>query len=235
MIVLGLDTATTATAVALRAGGKAAGELRDDPAPGAHPGHATRLLALAAELLASAGVRWGEVNRIAAGVGPGAFTGLRVGLATARGLAQALDAELVGVSSLAALAAGALGGEAQVPERVLAVIDARRGEVFAAAYSRGPGGWPVAQETPRAVAPFALARLAGVAGLAAVGDGAVRYRGELEAGGVTVAPDDSPLHLIRAAAICERGAAVAPPAARHEVVPDYLRRPDAELALEGTG
>src|SRR6478672_2493232 len=144
MIVLGLDTATPATAVALRLDDGRTTQARDDPAPGEHPGHATRLLAMAHELLSASGVRWSEIERIAAGVGPGTFTGLRVGLATARGLAQSLEIELVGVSSLAALAAGALQQDApaQAPARVLAVIDARRGEVFAAVYERGADGWP---------------------------------------------------------------------------------------------
>ena len=231
MIVLGFDTATTATAVALRAGDGAVTELRDDPAPGSHPGHATRLLGLAGELLVAAGTGWSELDRIAVGVGPGTFTGLRVGIATARGLAQSLDTQLVGVSSLAALAAGAL---AAADARVLAVIDARRGEVFAAVYERGADGFPVAVTQPQAAAPAAVAPAGGPHGMPAVGDGAVRYRAELVAAGMQVPADDSPLHLIRATAICAAGAAAEPAADRQAVVPDYLRRPDAELAFEGT-
>ena len=100
MIVLGLDTATAATAVALRLADGTVLERRDDPSPGAHPGHATRLLAMAAEVLDDAGVSWGQIERIAVGLGPGTFTGLRVGVATARGLAHSRGIELVGVSSL---------------------------------------------------------------------------------------------------------------------------------------
>ena len=136
MIVLGFDTSTPATALALRLPDGTTLQARDDPAPGEHPGHATRLLPLAAGLLAQAGLRFADVHRIAVGVGPGTFTGLRIGVASARGLAQSLDAELVGVSSLRALAfAAANGREAAETGVVLALIDARRGEAFAATYA----------------------------------------------------------------------------------------------------
>ena len=138
MIVLGLDTATSATAVALRVDERHRGEARDDPAPGEHPGHATRLLGMADALLRDAEVAWSEIERIAVGIGPGTFTGLRVGVATARGLAQSLGIGLVGVSSLQALAMPALGKRpgSELPAGVVAVIDARRGQVFAAGYAR---------------------------------------------------------------------------------------------------
>jgi len=111
VIVLGFDTATQATAVGLRLADGTTLHARDDPAAGAHPGHATRLLTIAGGLLAQAELSWGELERIAVGVGPGRFTGLRVGIATARGLAQSLDAPLVGVSSLRALAFAAAPAE----------------------------------------------------------------------------------------------------------------------------
>ena len=111
MIVLGLDTATASTAVGLGLADGTVLERRDDPPPGARPGHATRLLAMVAELLEQAGSSWEEVQRIAVGVGPGTFTGLRVGVATARGLAHSRSIRLVGVSSLQALALGALEGD----------------------------------------------------------------------------------------------------------------------------
>jgi tRNA threonylcarbamoyladenosine biosynthesis protein TsaB len=229
MIVLGLDTATPATVVGLRLADGHTLQARDDPDARQRPGHATRLLPLANELLAEAHIGWSELERIAVGVGPGTFTGLRIGIATARGLAQSLGVELVGVSSLRALAHGA---EEQA-RRVLAVIDARRGEVFVAAYDAG-------QEliAPQAISPDAVAELLESAAIdtqleewLALGDGAILYREAFERVAVRVAEDGSERHRIQAHAICELGEQA--PASVEAVLPDYRRRPDAEIALEG--
>ncbi len=227
MNLLGFDTATSATAVALRLADDTTLEARDDPPAGAHPGHATRLLAMAGELLERGGIGWRDLERLAVGVGPGTFTGLRVGIATARGLAQSLGMGLVGVSSLRALAAEVK----ESPGGVVAVIDARRGEVFVAAY--GGGGEELLPA--RALAPGVLGEA--LSGLTpetgpwtAIGDGALRYRGQIEAAGVLVPEDSSPLHLLRASAVCELAAGGAEVAVA-EVLPDYRRRPDAELTL----
>lgn len=238
MIVLGIDTSTAATAVALAIDGRAAGEERDDPAAGEHPGHATRLLAMADALLRARGLEWAALARVAVGAGPGRFTGLRVGLATARGLAHSLQCELAVVSSLEALAAAAL---AAVPsDGVLAVIDARREEVFAAAYMAAQGAEKGRLTAPRELAGARVLAperahelLAGAAPRSwlAVGDGALRYADALARAGVEVAPAASGLHLVRAAAVAELGAGAAPAQAREQVLPEYLRRPDAELAL----
>jgi len=148
--IVGIDTSTPATATAVLLADGRAVEAREDPAPGTRPGHTGRLLALLEQALAEAGVGWDGVERLAVGVGPGGFTGLRIGIATARALAQARGLALVGVSSLRALAAGAeaapTGGVsllrapgadvgAKAPGTVLAAIDARRGEAFAAAWA----------------------------------------------------------------------------------------------------
>lgn len=267
MIVLGFDTATPATAVGLRLADGATLQAHDIPESGERPGHATRLLPLADRLLAQAGIDWRSLQRVAVGVGPGTFTGLRVGVATARGLAHSLAIDLVGVSSLHALSHQALldgppgsvlvrdalhrGPPGSVlahnalhqgpPVSVLAAIDARRGEVFA-------GGWSRDGElfAPCAVAPEGIADLLsherppeGIANLLpherpllAVGDGAIRYRSHFADLGVEVPPDDSALHRVSGAAICAL-ALQAQPSAPEAVLPDYLRRPDAEIALQG--
>ncbi|HWF34488.1 MAG TPA: tRNA (adenosine(37)-N6)-threonylcarbamoyltransferase complex dimerization subunit type 1 TsaB [Solirubrobacteraceae bacterium] len=232
MRIVAFDTATNATTVAVR--DPEAGlelELRDDPAPGARPGHATRLLPLLAELLERAGGGWEAVDRLAVGVGPGTFTGLRIGVATARALARAREIPLVGVSSLEALAAGAATpeGAQEFAPVVLAVIDARRGEAFAAAW-RGQER----QLEPSALGPQALAH--GAARLAAygviplaIGDGALRFRDQLAVAGAAVPPPDSELHRITAINHC-RLAAGLPATSPAQVEPAYLRAPDAEIA-----
>jgi tRNA threonylcarbamoyladenosine biosynthesis protein TsaB len=223
MTLIAFDTSTPATVVGLCLGRPEPLEARDDPAPGERPGHATRLLALAADLLAAAGIGWSQLERIAVGVGPGTFTGLRVGLATAHGLAQSLAVPLVGVSSLRALA---LGAPRDRP--VLAAIDALRGEVFVAGYRDG-----VQLLAPAPVPPAALGELlAGVQapGWLAVGDGAVRYRTAFARAGAVVPPDGAAEHRIAAPALCELAGSAA---GEEPVLPDYLRAPDAEPAVGG--
>jgi tRNA threonylcarbamoyladenosine biosynthesis protein TsaB len=234
MIVLGLDTATPATAVGLRLADGTTLRAYDQPETGERPGHTTQSLTLASELLAQAGIGWDALERIAVGVGPGTFTGLRVGIATARGLAQSLGIEVVGVGSLRVLARAALREpDSQTRSGVLAAIDARRGEAFAAAYDAQDELAP-----PRALSPEDLAaipgELRGEYEWLAVGDGALRFRGYLEAIAVAVPVDTSPLHRVDAGVLCEL-ALSAPAGDLERVLPDYSRRPDAEISLENKG
>lgn len=226
MIILGLDTASAATTVALvREGGVF--EKRHDPPAGERPGHATRLLALVDEVLGRAGTELRAVGRIGVGVGPGSFTGLRIGVATARALAQAHGAELVGVSTLEALARGA----ADQPRAgsVLAVLDARRQEAFAAAWRDEAPVLAPAALPPAALAQAtrSLARDDGLPPLA-VGEGALRFREQIEAAGAVVPPDDDPVHRVGARHVC-RLAGEAAPGDFEAVLPHYLRLPDAEI------
>ena len=131
-MILGFDTATPATAVAVLPAAGEPVELRHEPAEGERPGHARQLLPLAEQALQTLDATFADVRRIGVGVGPGTFTGLRIGVATARALAQATGAEVAGISTLEALAV-----EAGDDRAVLAVLDARRGEAYAAAFRDG--------------------------------------------------------------------------------------------------
>jgi len=223
-VILAMDTATPATVVGVaRDDGTLLCERRHDPPPDGRPGHGPMLLELAAEALEQAGSGWTDLTRLGVGVGPGTFTGLRIGVATARALAQGLGAECVAVSTLRALALAALADDPDGGP-VLAVLDARRGEAFAAGYNAA-GAERLA---PVAVGPDRLATLVDPAPgtWRAVGDGAVRFREELEAAGVTVPGDGSPLHRVGAAALC-RLTAEGPTIDRDALVPEYVRDPDA--------
>src|SRR6187402_1240291 len=157
-LILAFDTATDRATSALVGDGEVLGE---------RVSRASMLLADVDALVRQAGAHPRDITGLALGIGPGSFTGIRIGLAAARGLALALDVPVSGVSTLDALAAGAPGA--------IPVIDARRREVFV------PG--------PRALAP---ADLALDPGTVCVGDGAVRYRDLLEqAGGVVPADEDA--------------------------------------------
>jgi len=174
------------------------------------------------------------------GVGPGTFTGLRIGIATARALAQSLDIELVGVSSLRALAYGPGKARGDMPAsaepgRMLAAIDARRGEVFVAGYEG-----ELERLAARAVSPDRVGELLEGALIdttaeewLVVGDGALLYRDSFERLGMRVPADGSELHRIQASAICALAVESPQSATGQPVVPDYLRRPDAEISLEG--
>jgi tRNA threonylcarbamoyladenosine biosynthesis protein TsaB len=216
MRLLAFDTATAATSVAL-ADGTSTLERRDDPPPGARPRHTARLMPLITELLEEAGWSWGELDRIAVGLGPGTFTGLRIGVSSARALAQARGLELVGVSTLESLS---LNGEA---DTVCAAIDARRGEVFAAAWRQRR---PVLAAA--AFDPEVLTERLGPDTLA-VGDGAVAFRHVLERSGALIPDDGSDLHRVTAVNHCRLGL-LADPGDPGAVRPEYLRLPDAEIA-----
>ncbi len=199
MLTLAFDTATDAATTAVVRDGEVVGERRTKPAT---------ILQDIDELLDRASDTRVAVDRIVVGTGPGSYTGLRMGLITARMLSLTLDAPVAGISTLDALGAGAPGA--------LPVIDARRREIFT-----------MVDGEPAVLAP---ADLQLDPDTTAVGDGAVRYRETLEGLGATVPPDDDPRHVPwarhHAALAVEFG-----PAERAE--PIYLRVPDAERAVGG--
>jgi len=219
MAVLAFDTATASTVVGLLAADGSLVKARHDPPLDGRPEHASRLLPLVHEVVED----WDAVERMGVGTGPGSFTGLRIGVATARALAQARGLPLVGVSTLTVLARRLA---AEFEGTSLAVLDARRGEAFAAAWRGGE-----AVLAPAALRPDALAERAAALPppVRAAGDGSVHFRDELQAAGAEVPDDSSALHRISARTLCETAAEAAEdrPGA---VLPDYLRLPDAEIA-----
>ena len=223
MNLLGFDTSTNATTVCvLRADGRAFEHVPPAERMLEPPGHAAELLPAVARLMEQAEVGWAGLDAIAVGVGPGTFTGLRIGIATARALAHARGLELRPVSSLRALAAPLDPSRARLP-----LIDARRGELFAALIDPDGERWPPFVTSPGDLAERVAEAFPGAERPLAAGDGAIKFRSVLEASGVEVPSGDSLLHVVRAQAVCELallGTAIAPEA----VLPDYLREPDAQ-------
>ena len=221
-VVLGIDTATAFVAVGAVRAGEAIAETEIPPETGGRPRHGTELLGAVEEAVRASG-GWPEICLLGVGVGPGTFTGLRIGIATARALAQARTLPLAPVGSLEALARG-IEGDPVRPR--LALIDARRGEVFAGLFESGGE----AIQEPFVAAPSALVeRLSGLGRTPlAAGDGSLRFREQLEDAGVEVLPDESPAHRMAARNICALAGRV-PRVKPEQLKPIYLRKPDAEV------
>lgn len=221
--VVGFDTATADTVVCATRGGEVLYEELLGLAADGTPRHSTALLAEVERAVAAAG-GWQEVGRIAVGLGPGSFVGIRIGIATARGLVASTGLPLSGVCTLDAL--GRALAEPAGPERArLAVLDARRGEAFAALYS--PAGerlWEPLVASPRELAERVVALPAPPL---AAGSGAVRFRDELASRGVEVPGDADPLHRVAARHLCAIAGATADRGGER-LEPIYLRPPDAE-------
>jgi tRNA threonylcarbamoyladenosine biosynthesis protein TsaB len=209
---------------------------RSEPAPVERlhdkPEHSRELLPELERLLRQARAEWRDIQSLAVGVGPGTFTGLRIGVATARALAQGLGIGIRRVSSLEALAAGVVRGVRPGAGRpVVATIDARRGQVFCAAYLPRDEGRPdlEALRPPAVLDPEDL--LALVTDLDApicAGDWAVESRADLESAGADVPQPESGLHAVDAFFVCALAKSVEP-VAPGNVYPVYLRLPDAEV------
>jgi tRNA threonylcarbamoyladenosine biosynthesis protein TsaB len=224
LTTLALDTATPAPSLAVLRDGVTLLEriLPPEPGVGRRIAHEIHLL------LDSAGVGVRDLDEIVVGIGPGGFTGLRIGIATALGLGQALAIPVAGVVSLEALALG-MADHAPAGALLVPVIDAKRREVFAAGYRiSGDGGLAVVIE-PVATTGEGLAELLAAeasrerpAWLA--GDGL--HRCEPFAGpAVAMAPPGSPAHAISASRLASRAAT----GGARPVAPLYLRLPDAEV------
>ncbi len=226
--MVAIETATETVAVAVRTPDGVQAEL----ALTGRRRHVETLTPALEHLMTQVDLVPADLGVVAVDVGPGLFTGLRVGVAAAKGLAQALGIGVVGATSLDIITAGAAG--AGLRGLVLACVDARRGEVFATVHEVGVAGMdPVARLGPGLFAPAdlvaALDRFAGEP-LHAVGDGAQRYAPVLQGvpglatvtPGLSFPPPAALLNLARA-----RLDAGAPPVGPGAVVPLYMREADA--------
>jgi tRNA threonylcarbamoyladenosine biosynthesis protein TsaB len=215
LIVLGIDTALEACSAAVLADGRILAA-RTEPMS---RGHQERLAPLVAEVMAEAGLAFSAVDRVGVTIGPGSFTGLRVGLAFAKGLCLSLAVPCVGVGALEAVARTA---EARAPDAMAltaAVIDARRGQVYLQVFAREALGPPETLDHEAAVAR--LEALSHGRALRLAGSGAYHVADRLAKAQVVAveAPDPS---------VVARLAAEAPiPAESPSLV--YLRAPDARL------
>lgn len=228
MNIVAIETATETVGVAVRTGSGVQAELSLT----GRRRHVETLAPAIEHLLAQVGLDVTELDVVAVDLGPGLFTGLRVGVAAAKGLAQALRIGVIGLSSLDILTRAA--SEAGHCGHVLAAVDARRGEVFAAVHEVVPTEGRASVVLPATLsspddAALAVSEL-GLASVVAVGDGAQRYAAVLGAvPGVTCLmealayPPPSTL-LSMASALLAQGAAPVDPSL---VVPLYMREADA--------
>lgn len=217
--VLAIDTSGAACSVALAV----SGELRAAASRPGRTGHSELLMDMVAQTLQEARLAFADLARIAVTVGPGSFTGVRIGLAAARGFAVTTGCPVVGVSTLEVTAAAAARDAGLAPGTVLRVIsDARRGEVYWQDFEAGPAWWRLMPLTPPAVQPLA-AMPALPAGAARTGSGLALTQPLDEI--TDIAGQDVP----DAAALAHLGAASTLPTPYMPPRPLYLRAPDAKL------
>jgi tRNA threonylcarbamoyladenosine biosynthesis protein TsaB len=226
VLTLALDTSSAAGSAAVARGGALLVERAGD---GSRT-HGERLPAELMAVLRDAGLSLDDVDRLAVAVGPGSFTGLRVGIAAIQGLALARRLPVAPVTSFEALAWIARG----TADAIGAWIDAHRGEVFAALFA-GDGRTPLlppASLSPHATLDAWADALAPFARVRFTGDGASRYRDAIAArlGGRAAVDAAAPALAGAIASIAGLGPGRAVPP--HAVVPLYVRRSDAELARD---
>jgi tRNA threonylcarbamoyladenosine biosynthesis protein TsaB len=230
-VILALDTSS--------AGGSAAvvapdGAIVAERAGDASRTHGRRLPAELMAVLREAGVALAEVDRLAVAVGPGSFTGLRVGIATIQGLALTGGLLVTPVSTFDALAWHARAPADAVPDAIAAWVEAHRGEVFATLLA--PDGRTVLAP-PTALTPGATLdawrdALAPHARVRFLGDGAVRYQDAIRERLGAQAAIDAAVPLLAGAIGCLAAAAPDGAVRPHAIVPLYVRRPDVELTRD---
>lgn len=211
MIVLGLDTCLSSCSVAVLDGERVLGFAREVMARG----HQERLASMTREVMADAGLSFDRLDRIAVTVGPGSFTGLRVGIAFAKGLALALARPAVGIGTLEALAAEA---DKDSGGLVFPAIDARRGQLYLQGFEHGRALMAPDALTAEAAAAR-LAELAQGRAFTLVGSGAALLADFAPSARVVAAEGADARQVARLAAAREPG----------PLKPLYLRSPDAKL------
>ncbi|MDW7738840.1 MAG: tRNA (adenosine(37)-N6)-threonylcarbamoyltransferase complex dimerization subunit type 1 TsaB [Bacillota bacterium] len=232
LLILGIDTTTLACSVALLQGDKLLAELTLN----IKKTHSERLMPLLDQMLTESGIEREQLEAVAVAAGPGSFTGLRIGISTARALAQGLDIPVVGVGTLEALAEAIT-----VPNALICpLLDARRSQVYTALYRR-PFANPANLETLIEPAALSLSELT----LALekyhepvnfIGEGLNSYAAELEKalpGKAVIGPPQ--LRICRASLVAFRGGQLLtanPPVSYNDLLPQYLRRPEAERLTE---
>jgi tRNA threonylcarbamoyladenosine biosynthesis protein TsaB len=218
--ILAFDTTAGACAVTVRRDGATVAQRSVAMARG----HAEALIPMIVETLGAASLGFGDLDAVAATTGPGAFTGIRIGLAAARGIALAAGIPAIGVGVFDALAAGVATNRAG-GRHILTVVDTKRDDFYARLWA-GPEA-PAGEAA--AVDAEGLASLAGAAPVFVTGDAAPKARAALAAAGCEAVadPDAGPPDATMVAAIAERLMATGgdlPPA-----TPVYLRAPEARL------
>jgi tRNA threonylcarbamoyladenosine biosynthesis protein TsaB len=237
MLILGIDTTTLACSVALLQHDTVLSEATLN----IKKTHSERLMPLLDSLLTESGIERDALEAIAVAAGPGSFTGLRIGVSTARALAQGLSIPAVPVCTLEALAEAVPAPGAYI----CPLLDARRKEVYTALYRRNPEP-PFALQTVIEPAALSLIELAGCLNhyrqpVVFVGEGLNSYAADLQKalspGNVVITP--APYRLCRASLVAlvgQRLLAANPTAAYNELLPIYLRRPEAErMAAKSKG
>jgi len=208
MLTLAITTSTSIVGIAM---GSSIRQIETDRR------HAEEIPLLISQVAEQESVKVSEIERLVVDIGPGRFTGLRVGVAIAKGLALATGAEVVGLTSLEILAAG------HQARPVAAVIDARRGEVFQQVF--GPNG-PL--DAPVVGDPTVLGPQLGE--VSSIGDGADRYRDQYGGEAMSYLNGGVP-----SAAVMLRLADVRPSIKGDELVPVYLRDPDVTVNIKTRG
>jgi tRNA threonylcarbamoyladenosine biosynthesis protein TsaB len=208
--LLAIETSGSACSVAMRVSGAAAGQPPAHEIMATSHGHATALAPMIARLAKATGVELKALKAIAVSCGPGGFTGIRVGLATARAMALAIGCPIVGIGSFQALAATAARSGGKLAARNLVVLDSRRAELFA--IELGPDLQPLSP--PALLTADEIAARCGIGDVALIADAELTRLSSL--GG----------HSAIADAIAVAELAATRPDLHQPAEPIYLRPPD---------